>query len=343
MKRLHALMLGLVLCAGAHGGPLDGLDIEVAAQPVIGDAYPERRTAFAGGVSSLADVVYASPPGYRPLTLDLYLPPGAAPGSAKRYPVILYVHGGAWMAGHTRHAGAIANFPAFLAAVAARGYVVASVSYRLSGEAAFPAPGQDVKAAIRWLRAHADQYAADPARFGIWGGSAGAHLAGYAAASCGVQAPPPVPPGVDGEGRPLVARAQAPVSDCVQAAALWYGIYDLATMPQAGARMAPTDPMARLLGCTDCAPAVFAAASPSTLLSAASAPMLLLHGKADQVVPYRQSVDFDAALKKAGVHSELVLLPDVGHSMIGTSPEKTREATLTSLALTLDFFARMLK
>lgn len=342
-KLLSFLMCAGLASDGALAGPLDGLVVKVGAQPVVTDQYPERRTEFAGHVTGLADVVYSTPVGFRPLTLDLYLPPGAKAGNAQRYPVILYIHGGGWMAGHTRHAGAIANFPEFLASVAGRGYVVASVSYRLSGEAPFPAQGDDVKAAIRYLRNNADRYSVDPARFGIWGGSAGAHLAAYAATTCRTQAKAAAQTGIDGEGRPLLQGGSAQGSDCVQAAALWYGIFDLAKLRNPASPAPSGDPLTRLLGCAECAPSVVAAASPSTFVDAKTAPVLLVHGDADRLAPSRQSVEFDALLKKAGVHSELVLLPGVDHSMIGATPDKTREATLTSVSLTMDFFNRMLK
>ena len=121
------------------------------------------------GVVGLADVTYAVIPGFRPLRLDLYLAPGA---TNKPHPLVIFVHGGGWQSGHTRHSGAFADWPGVLASLAAKGYVVASVEYRLSGEARFPAAIQDVKSAIRYLRVHSSEYGIDPARAVIWGGSA---------------------------------------------------------------------------------------------------------------------------------------------------------------------------
>jgi acetyl esterase/lipase len=177
---------------------------KVAGAAVLEDRYPERRTAFAGGVTGLADVVYYTPPGSRPATLDLYLPPANKRNDTSE-PLVIYIHGGGWSSGHTRHSGAFENWPGVLASLAARGYVVSSLSYRLLGEAPFPAAIQDVKAAIKFLRANAGKYGIDKSRVLVWGGSAGGHLTALAATTCGVAALEPV-----------VTGTLAAESDCVQ-------------------------------------------------------------------------------------------------------------------------------
>jgi acetyl esterase/lipase len=116
---------------------------------------------YPGGVQSLRDLTYAEISGYRPLTLDLYLPSK----SGKPKPTVVFIHGGAWRHRTARDGGTFHDFPAVLASVAARGYVVASVNYRFVNEAKFPAPVQDVEAAILWLRAHAAEYNIDVNRF----------------------------------------------------------------------------------------------------------------------------------------------------------------------------------
>src|SRR5205823_4090791 len=116
--------------------------------------------------------------------------------------------------------------------LAARGYVVASVEYRLSSEARFPAAVQDLKAAIRWLRSQASTYGIDRNRGLVWGASAGGQLAALAATSCGVAAlEPPVaaPPTAEPRGAAGSRTAATPMpteSDCVQGAVTWYGIFD---------------------------------------------------------------------------------------------------------------------
>ena len=102
-----------------------------------------------------------------------------------------------------------------LADLASRGYVTASAEYRLSGEEPFPGPLYDVKAAIRFLRENADQYGIDPDRIAIWGSSAGGHLAALATASCG------------NEKLEAYSATRSETSACVDAAAIWYGIFDL--------------------------------------------------------------------------------------------------------------------
>ena len=187
LQVLGAIMsFAMTLANGTAAAAEDA--VATAAHPVLEDRYPERRTAFAGGVVGFADLTYSVLPGFRPLRLDLYQPPGA-PGS---HPLVVFIHGGGWMSGHTRHSGAFEDWPGVLASLAAKGYVVASLEYRLSGEAPFPAAIQDVKAAIRWLRARAPQYGIDRQRAIVWGGSAGGQLAALAATSCGAAALRPV-------------------------------------------------------------------------------------------------------------------------------------------------------
>jgi acetyl esterase/lipase len=317
--------------------------VATSAHPVLEDRYPERRTAFAGGVVGIADLTYSVLPGFRPLRLDLYEPPGA-PGS---HPLVVFIHGGGWMSGHTRHSGAFEDWPGVLASLAAKGYVVASVEYRLSGEAPFPAAIQDIKAAIRWLRARASQYGIDRRRALVWGGSAGGQLAALAATSCGAAAlrpaAPPPPPG----GR-AVPRPEDSESDCVQGLITWYGIFDFATLaaqsgPDGPQRLgsAETAP-SRYLGCalSSCAPAILAAASAASYVDSNDPPALLIHGTVDHTVPVQQSRDFYALLRSKGVSAELVEIPGVDHSFIGSTSAATHAASLLALRKSFEFIDR---
>jgi acetyl esterase/lipase len=332
----------------------------VDSKPVLEDRYPERRITFPGNVVSFADVTFSALTGYRPLTLDLYRPSAAS----TPLPLVIYVHGGGWQAGHTRHSGAFADWPAVLASIAARGYVVASIEYRLSGEAPFPAAIQDVKAAMRWLRAHAQQFGIDRQRAVIWGGSAGGQLAALAGTSCGIAALDP--PGASAAQRPEPGAAgSAPAStnsaastsssaptrtesDCVQGVIAWYGIFDFAALafdtPSTGGANA-TDASAapaRYLGCalSACSREVLASASATQYLDRGDAPVLLIHGVNDKTVPLQQSRAYLRALQEKGISAELIELPGVDHSFIGPTPESTRAASLRALEKSLEFIDR---
>jgi acetyl esterase/lipase len=322
-RRLAAWALSLAAVAGAtHAAPPSA---DVAPRTVREDVFPRSEVRFPGGVVALPDVEYANLTGYRPLTLDLYLPPR----SAKSAPLVVWVHGGGWSRGDARTSGAFADYPRVLASLAARGFVVASVNYRLSGEARFPAPLQDVKAAIRHLRA--GPYGVDPARVYLWGGSAGGYLAALAAVTCDAPAFAPLASTGRLSGSDA-AKAQPPGgSDCVQGAAIWYGVFDLADA-------APLN-VERLLGCDPTACVKTAAdASPITQVDRADPPMLLIHGDADAEVRHTQSLAMAEALKRAGVPVETVVLPGVDHGFIGKTPEATRAANLDALARTFAFF-----
>jgi acetyl esterase/lipase len=306
--RAIAVILLLALSAAAAAD-----DVPVAAQPVLDDRYPARRVELAGGVSSWADLTYSTPLGFRPLTLDLYRPSRMG----DPLPLVVYVHGGGWQSGHTRHAGAFENWPAVLAALAAKGYVVVSQEYRLSGEARFPAAIDDVRAAIRWLRARAGEYGIDRSRAVIWGGSAGGQLAALATMDC--------------------QRAeQGAESACVQGLIAWYGIFDFSLMGATPADAAPS----RYLGCSPCDAAKLAAASPATFIDSSDPPVLLIHGVQDRTVPIQQSREFVKSLRAKGVKVELVEIPGVDHSFIGPNLQATQDASREALRRSFEFIDR---
>lgn len=321
------VLMCCVFCARAHAEAPPKID----ASPFLGDHYPDRHTAFAGGVDGLADVVYQSIPGFRPLTLDIYLPPD----KAKRHPLILYIHGGGWTTGHSRQSGAFDDFPKVLASLARRGYTVASLNYRLSSEAPFPAPIQDVKAAIKFLRAHDAEYRIDPAKGLVWGGSAGGHLAALAALSCGVKKLEPAP---SLNASPETA-AVATQSDCVQAAVTWYGVFDLALVPSQGGAIGSSPTIKKLLDCKGevCPSELLELASPRHYVKHDSPPFLLVHGSVDTTVDPAQSTRFKEVMERAGAHADLVMIPSVAHSFIGATPESTRDASLLALRRTFEF------
>ncbi len=288
---------------------------EIAAQAVYEDHYPANQVTFPNGVKGIPDLVYWEPIGYRPLTLDIYLPPAGIPRPAAGFPLIVHIHGGGWMLGDARLSGPFVDFPGVLASLSARGYVVASINYRLSGEAAFPAPVQDVKAAIRWLRSRAADYHIDPARAVTWGESAGGHLAGLVAVSCGAQTLEPAQAiQIAFPNTPPDVVTSPKISDCVQGGVSWYGVFDIATIAaqprqeKAMSRDVADAPEWRLLGCfaTECKKGQIAAASPVTYVDAKSPPMLLIVGSEDKTVPYHQTLEMADKLKAAGAAAELM-------------------------------------
>ncbi|MCX7825807.1 MAG: alpha/beta hydrolase, partial [Verrucomicrobiae bacterium] len=130
----------------------------------VGHPAPPARVP--DGVRAHRDLAYVEN-GHARQKLDLYLPEKAA----APLPLIIWVHGGGWAAGSKDQCQPLRS------GYTSRGYAVASIGYRLSSDAIFPAQIEDCKAAIRWLRAHAKQYGLNPDRFGVWGSSAGGHLA----------------------------------------------------------------------------------------------------------------------------------------------------------------------
>jgi acetyl esterase/lipase len=240
-------------------------------------------------------VAYAAPPGYRPLELDLYTPQQA------QAPVIVFLHGGGWRLG-TR-----AVFcptwrdwrPDPFQRLVASGFAVASVDYRLSAEATFPAQRDDVLAALDWLRTRGAELGVDPDRIVVWGESAGAHLAALA-------------------GLAGIAGVRGVVD--------WYGPADLRTLAQqarpdaVGRADAPDSREALLLGTPVAQAGPLAGdASPVAHVHPGAPPFHIAHGTADRFVPTAQSTQLADALTAAGVDVELTLVPDADHLWMGAA------------------------
>jgi acetyl esterase/lipase len=282
---------------------------EAPPAPVPRPQYQPPPLTFADGVTATFDIPYATLAGFRPLTLDLYTP-HAQTGPA---PMVVFVHGGSWNNGDSRTARAFSDFPRALAALAAQDYVVASINYRLSQEARFPAALQDVKSAIRWMRGHAASFNGDPTRLAVWGASSGGQLAAMAGVTCGV-------PHFEPEGE--VGR-DAP-SNCAEAVIDWYGPTDLGALAADNGQPASegftsasagTSAEGRYLGCEPaaCAPGVVKLASPLAFVSENAPPFLIQHGAADTEVSPKQAQKLYDALKAKGVPVQIAIYPEVGH------------------------------
>ena len=173
----------------------------------------------------------------------------------------------------------------------AKGYAVASINYRLSQDAIFPAQIEDCKAAIRWLRANAKKYNLDAGHVGVWGESAGGHLVALLGTTGGVK---------ELEGN----NGNLDQSSRVQCVVDWFGPTDLSKM--GGSQDNPDSPLAKLVGgpLRD-RPELVKKANPIAFVGKDSAPFLIMHGEVDKLVPMSQSELLDAALRKAGIESTL--------------------------------------
>ena len=272
-------------------GQRPGINRERLARDTMTAVWQPRITrdveyAHAGGVS---------------LKLDLYVP-----GTEGPHPLFVWIHGGAFMGGDK---GRIFWTP--VSNLAQRGYAVASINYRLSGQAAFPALVQDAKAAIRWLRANAVKYEIKADRIVVGGESAGGYLSAMLGTTGGVAALEDLTMGNSSQ------------SSRVQGVVDFFGPTDFLRM-DAGApkscekpmmHSAPQSPESRLLGCNigDCREKV-KAANPITYITKDDPPFLILHGTGDCLVASSQSRLLQDALKASGVPSKLHLLPGLAHA-----------------------------
>ena len=275
-----------------------------------------------GGVRLLLGVPYAAIRGIRPLELDLYLPAADGPS-----PVVVFLHGGGWQVGSRHSAGpGYRGTPSPFERIAQAGIAVASVDYRLSGEAVWPAQLHDAKAAVRWLRARATEIGIDGARIAAWGESAGGHLAEL----LGLVTDSAL------EGDVGIAGP----SSAVAAVAAWYAPSDVAAVAT-DTGLDPADPTTRenrLLGApAQEVPDRAAEASPISHVRAGAPPFLLLHGAADRFIPPVQSERLHATLVRAGIEADLELYDGADHMWIG-SPEAPQRA----LDRTIDFLRRQL-
>jgi acetyl esterase/lipase len=265
---------------------------------------------LASGVTVHHGVEFASVEGFRPLLLDLFVPgAGAASGAA-----IVYLHGGGWAVGSRRRFGrAFASWsPTPLDLLAQAGFVVATVDYRLSGEAQFPAQLHDVKAAIRWLRANSARVGIDPARMVAWGESAGGHLDVLA----GLTGDRPDMEGVVGDF--------ADESSAVRGVIDWYGpmnLLSIGSQHRPDSEKRPDDAgswESSLVGSAlQADPARTAAASPISYVHSAAPPIQIHHGTVDTQVPFAQSVEFVGALQGVGGDAELIVVEGSDHFWTG--------------------------
>lgn len=278
----------------------------------------EPRIARPVPLTFMPDIQYGKADG-KPLLLDMFIPHDS---SDVARPCVIWLHGFGWFAG-TRRDNLEVSMCTFFAT---EGFVAVSIEYRLSDEAAFPAQLDDVKAAIRWLRANAGAYHIDAEHIGICGASAGGTLAALA----GLSDDRP-----DFEGR----SGNSGHSSQVQAVAIASAPSDF--LRQGGAMRNDVDgPVSWLFGGTVREKAaLMRLASPVHRVHAGAPPFLIAHGTLDETVPYEQSRRLYDALIAAGVQTELHPITGVFHNwMTEADGLPGREDTWKLGALSLPFF-----
>jgi len=254
-----------------------------------------RPAPLPPGIKAERNIPYVEH-GHRNQVLDLFLPEQP---SEKPLPLMIWIHGGAWMGGSQ------ANPPVLY--LVSKGFAVASIQYRFSQDAVWPAQAYDCKAAIRFLRAHAAEYNFEPDHFGVGGDSAGGHLAAFV--------------GTSGDVKEMEGDLGNPgVSSRVQAVVDWFGPTDLTAMGQQSGpdsmiqHDAPNSPESRLLGGPVQEKRDLArTANPLTYIDENDPPFLIMHGDNDRLVPLGQSVILAKALIDAGVEVTMKTIHGAGH------------------------------
>jgi acetyl esterase/lipase len=261
------------------------------------------------GVRAIETVAY-SQAGGKPRLADVYVPTGKGP-----FPAIIFLHGGGWRYGDRQLGPDLSQF------FAMHGFVMVSIDYRLSDEAFFPASVIDTKTAIRWLRAHAENFDVDPAQIGLWGSSSGGHLAAMAALS-----------GPDTFTSPEWSAADG----SVQAVAQGYGPMDFLQIDahKDSDALPGTDPESvkvpnpkpagdpgsleslYLGGAIGERSDLVQQASPLTYAKAVSCPFLIMHGTFDAAIPVHQSQLLFDALTQAGGDCRLMVFDGLGHGFL---------------------------
>lgn len=268
--------------------------------------------AGADTVRFTKDVIFGNAGGVD-LKLDLAEPAGEGP-----FPAVLCIHGGAWQVGDK------SGHEDFLRRLAANGYVAASANYRMLPDYKWPAQIEDVKCAVRWLRANAKKLNVDPGRIGVTGESAGGHLALLV--------------GLTGPGDGLEGSGGNPEqSSRAQAVVNYFGPADFTTWrmwPEGDEGIAKVSGggcdhiLENLLGTSDRGAAVVKQASPAAYASKDDPPVLTFQGMEDPLVPADQAGRLHLALRNAGVVEELVVLTRQGHGWGGKTLRETQKQTI---------------
>jgi acetyl esterase/lipase len=301
--------------------------VAASSDAFVGAGFPAGTLAPRDlPVGQMSTVEFCWPDGV-PLAMDLYMPPAAA-RSGRPAPVALYVHGGGiWGdrkmyglgATQANHHGAL--FTPLQQQLNARGFVVASIDYRLPPGTPWPAQIEDAKCAVRFLRAHATDLGVDPGRIGVWGSSGGGLLVSLL--------------GLAGPQAGFDRGQYVEQSSAVQAVVDMFGIADLNDFADAS-------PFAQfvLQNAFGSSSEVRRSASPITYVAPGAPPFLILQGSEDLMVRPRQSVLFAQRLHGAGVPATLIEVQGTEHTL-DTPDQRPSPDELT--ATVIDFFTAALR
>lgn len=227
--------------------------------------------------------------------MDIYIPKEARPS----YPVVVHIYGSAWTSNNSK---GMADLATICQALLDAGYAVVTPNHRSSGDALFPAQIHDIKAVVRYVRANAAEYGFDPSFIAVSGFSSGGHLASLAATSGNE-------PALEGE-----VGNNLQFSSAVDAACDWSGPVNPYTI-ESGMNFGGRSPEEAFIGLAknkDNAGAFLASAA-ETYIDANDPPVIIFHGEKDNVVPCSQGKELHSALVKAGVKTEMTLVPEGGH------------------------------
>lgn len=285
---------------------------------------PAQSNGRRGGQNALQDVdvrrdVVFGTGGGRDLKMHIVLPKEAAPSPSPAY---VWVHGGGWQGG-TKEGGVAKVIP-----LVRNGFVGATIEYRLTGEAPFPAQIEDCKCAIRFLRAHAMKYNIDPERIAVGGSSAGGHLVALLGTSGGVEE-------LEGSG------GWADQSSHVQAVVDLYGPTDfkafVTTKGYEGHNRAGS-PESKLLGGGEVAVNIegIKRVNPITYIDKADPPFLIIHGTDDKTVPLNQSEALHKALTCVKINNRLHVIKGAGHGGPQFAQPEIRSMQMDFLMQTFD-------
>lgn len=257
--------------------------------------------------------------------LDIYLPKT----QQDRYKVIVIIYGSAWFANNAKGMAYISIGKPLTDA----GFAVVSINHRSSGDAKYPAQINDVKGALRFIRANADKYKLDTSFVGITGFSSGGHLSSMAGVTNGLKTRTIGEKTIDIEG---TVGGNEKCSSEVDAVVDWFGPVDMTRMNNCDTVNDDKSPEAALIGGN---PAdnmdMIQLCSPYFYVSKTTAPFLVIHGNADTVVPYCQSVNFSEELKSQGKLTDFITVPEGQHGPVTFNEDTFKKMT--------DFFKKEAK